>query len=159
MTDLCHVQLHVLLGAALDLLPDLLDDSLHVHDGLLGHVAGELDHLPADLLADEDEALHRHLLLPDHHEALLALGSAGVQPPADVDRLLVESNPEVADVCDHGVGLGLGLVHLLDPVLAGGHVWAVILLLASRVLAGLGFVSSFLVGLLRLLCVFLLLIL
>ena len=103
-----HVQLHILLGAALNLVPDLLDNSLYIHDGLLGHVAGKLHHLLANLLTDKHETLHRDLLLP----SLLSLGSAGVQPSPDGHCLLIQLHPEVPDVGQSGVGLRLGLVHL-----------------------------------------------
>ena len=79
-------------------------------------VTGELDHLLADLLTHEHQALHRHLLLPNHHEALLAFGSAGVESAADVDSFIIETDSEVTNVGDDDAGLVTRLVHLLNSI-------------------------------------------
>ena len=50
------------------------------------------------------------------HWTGLTLRSAGVEPPADVDRLVVETDAQVLDVSDDRVRLVPGLVHLLDTV-------------------------------------------
>ena len=131
------MELNILLGAGLDLLTDLLDHGLHVHDALLADVAGELDHLLAHVLTDIHQTLDSHLrvinniashiigieytkylLLSDHHEALFSLRSTCVQSATDGHSLLVEIDPKISDVGDDDVGFGFGLVHLLVAVLA-----------------------------------------
>ena len=93
MPDLLHVQLHVLLAARLDLLLDPGHHGLHVDDPLLGDMCRELHHLLGDGLAHIDEALNTGSLLPVHQEALLPLGSAGVQTALDGDSLARHLEP------------------------------------------------------------------
>ena len=83
MPDLLPVQLHIRLAARLDLLLDPGNHGLHVDDPLLGDMCRELHHLLGDGLAYIDEALNTGSLLPVHPEALLPLGSVGVQTAPD----------------------------------------------------------------------------
>merc|ERR1719480_446683 len=57
-----------------------------------------------------------------------------------------------------GVGLGLGLVHLLHAVFPLGHIGSILLLIRPRVLAGIRLVRGLLGSLLSLLGVLLLLV-
>merc|ERR1719233_2301963 len=102
---LLHVQLHILLSTALNLLINFLHHSLNINNAFFGDVSYEFDHLLTDGLIDKGQALHSDLLLPDNKETLLAFSSASMQPASDGHSLLV---------------------HLLHPILATRYVRAII---------------------------------
>merc|ERR1719233_541613 len=123
---LLHVQLHILLSTALNLLINFLHHSLNINNAFFGDVSYEFDHLLTDGLIDKGQALHSDLLLPDNKETLLAFSSASMQPASDGHSLLVHLHSQVLHQGQDSVWLLLGLIHLLHPILATRYVRAII---------------------------------